>query len=155
MSIYGKPKSVYEVLSTLAKTDEAVAKGNKTMSKKKTQILKAECKRLAGRTIVVNNTVFSFNDDGVSEVENFGNVSLDFKVLLRMNGVSEIIDKKVETPQETKKTEEKKPVLPKKVEKSVSKEEITIGKSHLNDSSKKLKVNDKPKRRGRPKKKKE
>lgn len=51
------------------------------------QMLAAQCKRLAGRSTVIGNTVFAFDKDGICRVINHSNVIYDFAILLRQNGV--------------------------------------------------------------------
>ena len=56
--------------------------------------MKAKCKRLADRSVLVGSTNFAFNHDGICEVKpnGRGNFITDFNTLLRMNGVSEVKD---------------------------------------------------------------
>lgn len=56
--------------------------------------MKAQCKRLAGRSVLVGSTSFQFDDDGVCEVKpnGRGGQYYDFEVLLKMNGVVELKD---------------------------------------------------------------
>lgn len=59
-------------------------------------MLKAYCKRLRGRCLLLNNTSFSFDEDGYCEVEDVGNAKLDFELLLKKNGVSRVCDEDCE-----------------------------------------------------------
>jgi len=60
------------------------------------EIMKARCKRLTGRTVVVGNTAFKFDGNGICELKPRGRASelTDFRVLLGMNGVEEVVDPK-------------------------------------------------------------
>lgn len=60
-------------------------------------MLKAQCKRLANRAHVINNTVFRFDKNGITRIVNQANVLYDFQALLRMNGVVEL-DPETEQP---------------------------------------------------------
>ena len=51
-------------------------------------VLRAQCKRMAQRTLVVGNTVFAFNKDGVAEVRDVGNTRVDYGMLIKRPGVS-------------------------------------------------------------------
>lgn len=52
--------------------------------------LVAFCPRLAGRNIVINETLFVFDKAGYCRVDNKGNISLDFNTLCGINGVKRI-----------------------------------------------------------------
>lgn len=53
-------------------------------------MLKARCKRLAGRSKVLGNVSFSFNGEGICEVPDQGNNRIWFEQLCRMNGVEKL-----------------------------------------------------------------
>jgi len=55
-------------------------------------MLRAQCKRLAGRSTVVGGTVFTFNDEGVCSVIDQANAKVDFETLCAQNGVSVYTD---------------------------------------------------------------
>lgn len=55
-------------------------------------MLKAMCKRLAGRTTVIGNTVFTFDKAGICRIINQGNTALDYEFLLKQNGVHKLDD---------------------------------------------------------------
>ena len=54
--------------------------------------MKAQCKRLADRSVLVGKTVFAFDRDGVCDVkaQGRGGYTVDFAELLKLNGVFEI-----------------------------------------------------------------
>ena len=56
----------------------------------KTQLLVAQCKRLAGRATVIGNTVFTFDKNGIARIISQANNVYDFNVLLRQNGVVQL-----------------------------------------------------------------
>lgn len=53
-------------------------------------MLKAYCKRMAGRSVLINNTSMQFDDEGYCEVADVGNNRLDFELLLKKNGVTRV-----------------------------------------------------------------
>jgi hypothetical protein len=55
-------------------------------------VMKAFCKRLAGRVVIIGATPFKFGPDGVCELVPRGRASeiTDFLTLLKMNGVEEV-----------------------------------------------------------------
>ncbi len=55
-------------------------------------MLKAYCKRLSGRTVVIGATVFKFNEQGMSEVINNGRNQPDFDALMKMHGMEDRCD---------------------------------------------------------------
>lgn len=59
--------------------------------------MKALCKRLANRSVLVGKTHFTFDEKGICDVKPNGRSSLqtDFLQLLKMNGVSEVVEEKV------------------------------------------------------------
>lgn len=59
-------------------------------------MLKAYCKRLSDRAILVGDTVFPFDSSGYCEVKDTGFVYRDFVNLLKMHGVVEMKEKKEE-----------------------------------------------------------
>lgn len=73
------------------------------------KILKAQCKRMAGRATIIGNTAFKFDRNGICRIANEANVSLDFKVLCRQNGVIEL-DPETEQPIEFSSKEPMAPV---------------------------------------------
>jgi len=81
------PKSLMAAISPLTaaqfKTDTSVFSGD---------TMKARCKRLAGRTVVVGNTAFAFDKQGICAVKPRGRATerSDFNMLLKMSGVEEI-----------------------------------------------------------------
>jgi len=87
--------------------------------------MKAFCKGLKDRQVVVGNTVFSFDLEGLCEVSSTATptASADFKALLKMTGVKEVKAVVVEKPVVVKKAIPKKPSPPKAVMKELPKEE--------------------------------
>lgn len=57
------------------------------------KMIKIQCKRLAGRTDVVGNTIFKFNKDGIATVPDVGRTRDDVDLICRKNGVSLVEDK--------------------------------------------------------------
>lgn len=92
-------------------------------------MLKAKSMRLAGKSTVVGNTVFSFDKEGICKVIDQGNARLDFEVLIQQNGVQKVEDvvaapaadavvvAPVVVEQESSKVEDKPVVEPVKVDK--------------------------------------
>lgn len=154
---YGKPKSVYEVLKSAADADLRMAKNKSVKTKREVHVLKAKCKRLAKRTIVVNNTVFSFDKNGITSVENVGNTLNDYRVLLRMNGVSEYVEetKKLEVTPKVKNSETSTKPVPEDTKPVEKVEEKKIKDSPSTSPLKKPVEKKIVKKRGRPKNKKE
>lgn len=87
-----KPKSVGEVVSSM---NEAQYKSKTAQSIP--MPLKAQCGRLTGRTIVINNTAFKFDGRGICtyQLRYRGSEVADFERLLKMPGVV-----KIEEPEE-------------------------------------------------------
>lgn len=73
---------------------KAQLKPSEVASRGSSMKVKAKCTRLAERSVVVGNTAFSFNKEGVCEVEFVGRASagFDFDLLLKMNGVSKVVE---------------------------------------------------------------
>lgn len=101
-----KPKFLGEILRSLIPAQFS------SSEKIKEEIMrKALCKRLAGRTVVINRNVFSFDKDGMCPLIINGRFSVvsDFEILLSRSGISEIVETKcricrnpvVSTPPET------------------------------------------------------
>ena len=83
------PKSIYDI-TKLVRTGayEEVSLGYATSG----PVLKARAKRFIDQNVVIGNTAFSFNKDGIMTIINSGYVLYDFEVLVKMNGVEEIKD---------------------------------------------------------------
>lgn len=67
-------------------------------------MLKAKCIRLSGHNLVIGNTVFSFDKDGLAETPDLGNARYDFEALLKLHGVhvfDPLATDKVETIEES------------------------------------------------------
>lgn len=60
--------------------------------KKMQRILTARCRRLAGQSTVVGTTVISYDKDGTCRLIDHANVSADFEVHCRQNGVERLPD---------------------------------------------------------------
>ena len=58
-------------------------------------MLKAFSKKYKGRAILVGKTSFSFNEDGLCEVEDVGNVRLDYEALLTKNHVNPVVEEEL------------------------------------------------------------
>ena len=157
---YGKPASVYSVLANLAEADLRIAKSKLTKERNEAPILKAKCKRLAGRTIVVNNTVFSFDDEGVCSAPDVGDTRTDFRILLKMNGVTEVVETVEEQPTPAAEVKVPDPAPVKKEEKAPapsvrSAPEVPPTPKKAPAKKPEAAEEPKPKKRGRPRKKKD
>lgn len=60
-------------------------------------MLKAQCKRLAGRAHVINNTVFRFDENGICRLIDQGYDGAAFELLCKQNGVVRL-DPETELP---------------------------------------------------------
>lgn len=81
------PKTLFQVLDSVAQKD---SKQISIQTSGGSQMLKAKCKRLAERNILVGRTNFSFDKDGLCEIVSIGDVILDFASLVAMNGVEDL-----------------------------------------------------------------
>ena len=122
----GAPMSTFALLSKIADND---LKSGKYPVENEIQMLRAKCNRLAGRTLVIDTTVFKFDGKGECAVESLSNAPLAFAKLLKMNGVTSLME---EAPKEEVKAEEPKKVVkpaPKKEEpKKVMKPSALVAK---------------------------
>lgn len=90
--------SVYQVLQKLADAALAEPRGpGKKLKIKKVKMHKAYSRRHAGKTVVINNTVFAFDKEGCTAVKNTGHSQSDFDMLMRIPGM---VDKTEMTKQE-------------------------------------------------------
>lgn len=69
-------------------------------------MLRAYCKRFAGKVILVGDSVFPFDVNGYCEVEDTGYTYYDYVNLLKMNGVTKSSDKVEESVNEDESTTE-------------------------------------------------
>lgn len=79
------------------------------------KVLRAQYKPLAGRTDVINNTLFVFDKNGITRVLDQGNTRNDFNVLLGRHGCVELDEFEQPKPSDHmfyKKVEEEKPAEP-------------------------------------------
>jgi hypothetical protein len=83
------PKSAIDVLAAFNKVRNEMAPIAHTNDGPK---LKARCRRMALRNLLVGNTVFSFDKDGISVTVDTGRVREDYEQLLMMNGVDAVSD---------------------------------------------------------------
>jgi hypothetical protein len=79
------PKSVYQAMGTTRKSGAPIVS-------KEVPMLRAYSKKYAGRALLVGNTSFSFGEDGFCEVEDLGNTSVDFGLLLKKHHIYEALD---------------------------------------------------------------
>lgn len=122
-----KPQSVEDLFTKLATVqytpDTAeIAQGT---------VMKAFCKRLANRSKLVGKTSFAFDENGVCEVKpnGRGSFATDFAILVKMNGITEIIEEEA-TPPKAKAKKAKKADKAKEDEtKDESKEDETKDES--------------------------
>ena len=93
-----KSKGVFEVLRSLNKPQFIKSKEIPN----KEALMKAKCKRYAGRNILVGKTSFTFDDEGICVLNHigYGNAPKDFQLLLSMNGVSEYKEAEVKVQEE-------------------------------------------------------
>lgn len=90
-----KPKLVSEVLQSLSKAQFDPA----TQLKQEEKLVKAKCSRLRNRCHVIGSSVFKFDKDGICEVDQNKDPMAyqSWPLLLKMNGVEEIVDPPEET----------------------------------------------------------
>jgi hypothetical protein len=90
-----KPKPLSTVLLQLGKSQFHPRPVSATIGG---QVMKAYCKRMANRSIMVGSTVFAFDAQGVCEARPSGrsNYATDFASLLKLNGVEELPSAPVE-----------------------------------------------------------
>jgi hypothetical protein len=80
------PKSAHDLLKLYNNSQYLVDSHYKFRG----QILVAYSKRLKGTNYVINNTLFTFDEQGYTCVEDRGNNRLDFNLLVALNGVKEV-----------------------------------------------------------------
>lgn len=81
------PKSLYNLIQSLSKAAlQPPSLGYFTDGSK----LRAKARRYRNKTVSVGNTVFVFNDEGITEVIEQGYTRYDFESLLKLPGVEKI-----------------------------------------------------------------
>jgi hypothetical protein len=70
-------------LDTVLRTIESADRNPKEVVRRMPRKLRVHWPHMAGKNHVLNRTTFSFNDDGIAEVDDVGNASLDVHSLVR------------------------------------------------------------------------